>query len=587
MKISFQKLRNFNPCVIAETACGHDGSLNKLKKLIDIASEAKAKAIKFQIYKLHERSLPNTKEYKIFKKLLLTDNSWEIAVKYAKKKKMFVFADVFGHESFELAESVKVDGFKIHSEDTLNTGLIKNIIKKNKIVLIGIGGTHRVEIKSLLQELKVNGKIKNVVLMPGVQTFPTPLEAHSIKEVTDLIKKYSNYGVKVGFADHIEGGTEPSFILPLMALSAGAVVIEKHYTTDRALKQTDYHSALNKKEIKIFIKKVNHFSSLLNPVSDLNKWEIQYRKMFKKSPSVNIFKKKDEIINLKDLTYVKNSKKPQSLSAQQLVGRRLRRDLNKDSLVSLNDIRQKVGIIVVARVTSTRLPNKATCKILGKESLAVLLQRMKRVKNSDEIILATSKDKSDDILEEIANKEEVKFFRGSLDDVALRYYEAAKQYKLDQIVRITGDAILCDEVMLDKAIVSQISKGSDVTFIKNMPYGTAKEVFSFRTIEAVAKNAEKSENTEYLEWYLENSRNFKVNYIKSDYVFNKSIRLTLDYKEDLVLFNKIFDHFKNKIDQFTLKDVLFFLKKNPKIIKINNHLKPKFSKRDLNTSLEI
>ena len=309
--------------------------------------------------------------------------------------------------------------------------------------------------------------------------------------------------------------------------------------------------------------------------------------MFKKSPSVNIFKKKDEIINLKDLTYVKNSKKPQSLSAQQLVGRRLRRDLNKDSLVSLNDIRQKVGIIVVARVTSTRLPNKATCKILGKESLAVLLQRMKRVKNSDEIILATSKDKSDDILEEIANKEEVKFFRGSLDDVALRYYEAAKQYKLDQIVRITGDAILCDEVMLDKAIVSQISKGSDVTFIKNMPYGTAKEVFSFRTIEAVAKNAEKSENTEYLEWYLENSRNFKVNYIKSDYVFNKSIRLTLDYKEDLVLFNKIFDHFKNKIDQFTLKDVLFFLKKNPKIIKINNHLKPKFSKRDLNTSLEI
>ena len=120
-----------------------------------------------------------------------------------------------------------------------------------------------------------------------------------------------------------------------------------------------------------------------------------------------------------------------------------------------------------------------------------------------------------------------------------------------------------------------------------MPYGTAKEVFTFRTIETIAKNAEKPENTEYLEWYLENSRNFKVNYIKSDYVFDKTIRLTLDYKEDLILFNKIFNHFRDNINKFTLKDVLLFLKKNPKIVKINNHLKPKFSKIDLNTNLKI
>ncbi len=95
-----------------------------------------------------------------------------------------------------------------------------------------------------------------------------------------------------------------------------------------------------------------------------------------------------------------------------------------------------------------------------------------------------------------------------------------------------------------------------------MPYGTAKEVFTFRTIEIIAKYAAKPENTEYLEWYLENNRNFKVSYIKSNYVFDKSIRLTLDYKEDLELFNKIFNHFKKNTSQLNLRNVLVFLKNN-------------------------
>jgi len=587
MKLDFKNMSNFKPCVIAETACGHDGNLKKLIELIDIASEASVQAVKFQIYKLSERSLPNTKENDIFKKLLLTDEEWKTSVEYVQKKNMFVFADVYGDESFKLAQTLKVDGYKIHAEDTLNTNLIKNVIKTNKIVLISVGASHRIEIKSLLEELKKNNQIHNVILMPGIQTFPTPLEGHSITEVSDLINKYSSYGVKVGFADHIEGGAESSFILPLMALSAGAVVIEKHFTTNRNLKQSDYHSSLNKTEFKDFIKKINKFSFLHKPISELSKWEFQYRKMFKKSPSINIFKKKGELINSQEISYVKNSRSPQSLSVQQLIGKKLNKEIKKNSLISLKDITQKVGIIVVARVTSTRLPNKAMCKILDQESIRVLLKRLKRIKNSNEIILATSIDKSDDVLEEIAFKEKVNFYRGSLNNVALRFYEAAKKYKLDQIARVTGDAILCDEIMLEKAIDNQLVKGCDVTFINNMPYGTDREVFTFRTIEMIAKYAVRPENTEYLEWYLQNTRNFNVDFIESEYVFDKSIRLTLDYKEDLELFNKIFFHFKNKIDQFTLKDVLIYLKDNPELLRINSHFKPKFSKKDLNLNLKI
>ena len=107
--------------------------------------------------------------------------------------------------------------------------------------------------------------------------------------------------------------------------------------------------------------------------------------------------------------------------------------------------------------------------------------------------------------------------------------------------------------------------------------------------EARAKGieAESKALTDRLRTELFNTRNFKVDFIESEYVFDKSIRLTLDYKDDLILFDKIFKYFEKDIEKFTLKDVLIFLRKNPKIIKINNHHRPKFSKKDLNLNLKI
>ena len=98
MKLNFENLTNYNPSIIAETACGHDGNYKKLKRLIDIAKKSGATAIKFQIYKLNERANKKTKEEKIFKSLLLSDKEWLQAVKLAHKKKLFVFADIFGRK---------------------------------------------------------------------------------------------------------------------------------------------------------------------------------------------------------------------------------------------------------------------------------------------------------------------------------------------------------------------------------------------------------------------------------------------------------------------------------------------------------
>ena len=150
----FERLIPENGHVIGETACGHEGDINKLEELIDCVSDSQAKIIKFQIFLPIERATEDHPEWKIFNDLALSKNEWERAVQYAREKDLIILADIFGDASFDIAEEIKVDGYKIHSEDLLNTYFIEKVAKTNKIVLIGVGGAHRVEIYELLNYLQ-------------------------------------------------------------------------------------------------------------------------------------------------------------------------------------------------------------------------------------------------------------------------------------------------------------------------------------------------------------------------------------------------------------------------------------------------
>ena len=88
--------------------------------------------------------------------------------------------------------------------------------------------------------------------MMGVQTFPTPLEGHSLFEFKTLVDKYSKFGISFGYSDHLDPKNELSKVLPMAAFSLGADFIEKHFTDNRK-KRTDYQSAMDENEIKNFI----------------------------------------------------------------------------------------------------------------------------------------------------------------------------------------------------------------------------------------------------------------------------------------------------------------------------------------------
>ena len=588
MKDLFQELVPQNGFVIGETACGHEGDPKKLKKLIDCVVDSECQIIKFQIFKTFERAIKGHKEWDIFDQLELSKEEWQKQIEYAKNKGLYIFADVYGHDSYSFAKQMNIDGYKIHSEDLLNTEFILEVCKSKKIVIIGVGGAKRKEISELIKQININVPFSKIILMTGVQTFPTPIGAHSIKEVSDLIHKYSKYDVKLGFSDHIDGSKKESFILPLMAFSAGAGVIEKHFTFNRKDKWIDYHSALSFNDFKDFIKQTKSLCGLLNKIEKMNDSEKSYRKMFKKSPAFSDNFDKGHVLQNKDIVYVKDAEHSIPVASHTLIGKKINTSVSKNQLIKLNTLSPKIGAVIVARCASLRLPNKALIKINGRETIALLIDRIKRCNEVDQIILSTTNEEVDDQLVSIAEREGIEYYRGPSENVALRYSETVDAFNLDHFVRITGDATLCDEEMIDKAIISHLNSSCDVTFMKGMPFGTNKEIVSSNTIKTIIETAFNANNTEYLEYYLENDRNFNINYIDAGYVFNSKLRMTLDYKEDLQFFSEIYKHFSEVNPKFTLFEAIEWLNQNENIVLINSHKTQKTPENlNLNVSLNI
>ena len=372
-------MKIFSHPVILETACGHDGSEDVLKKLTDIAITAGAKQIKYQIFNLEERALPNTKEYKIFKPLCLEKKVWIRIIKYAKENKLKVFADVYGDYSLNLAKENNVDGYKIHSEDFFNSYFIEKVINLKKPVLINLGGTYKSEVFDLINFLKKRKKLnKKIILMHGIQTFPTPPEGHSLYEFKKLIENYKKFNVGFGYSDHIDGSNNLSLIFPTLAYLLGAELIEKHFTDDRKIRRTDYQSALDAKQIKNFLNDFNIINMNLKESNSILKFESMYRNMFKKSCALNKDKSQDEIIKASDFKFIKSKKNKSYFFSHNLEGKSVKNFFPKNKPISADHIKNKIGVIITVRTSSERYPQKALKKINNVESIRLVIRRIKK-----------------------------------------------------------------------------------------------------------------------------------------------------------------------------------------------------------------
>ena len=274
--------------------------------------------------------------------------------------------------------------------------------------------------------------------------------------------------------------------------------------------------------------------------------------------------------------------------------------------------------IIQARMSSTRLPGKVLRQIAGEPMLARVIERAKRAKLVDEVVLATTTDPSDDPVAEFCAERGYNVTRGSLNDVLDRYYQAAKEYDADVIVRLTADCPVLDPNVVDQTI-SVIASGrtkfglakqspsleseiatsqeraprNDVNFDfvanrlpppmgRSFPIGLDTEVCTFNALERAWQEADQKHQREHVMPYLYEDttmttdhsllstgfspRGFKIALVNHvpDY---GSLRWTVDTPEDLEFIQQVFARFEN--DKFGWQDILALLEREPALAKIN------------------
>lgn len=567
-----------DPLIIAELACGHEGDVEKFVSLLNGVKKSGVNVVKSQIFKVEERVLRNHPEWSIFSKLYFSDEEWRIIATEIKIREMRLFSDVFGYESLQLAVDLDVDGLKIHSEDSLNYEFIAAAARTGKMTLIGVGASHRREIYDLLKFLQKEGLNEKIVLMPGVQTFPTKSNDHSLSEISDLKRKYQEeFGIKIGCADHISGDDPSAKIFPLLALHAGASVIEKHFTLNRSLAWEDYESALDQNNFMLFVESVSEVKQWMAPIKSFSTSENLYRAQFKKTASCNVDLKTGDRLSSSNVSFVKDKDIKIPLSSNEIFGKVVNQNIKKGSFIRRLHFKNKIGAAIIARNSSSRLPGKALADINGKPALQWLIDRIKMCTKLDDVILATSTSSSDDSLAELADNCGISCHRGDLVNVGSRLLGCANEFGLDHVVRVTGDDLLRDEKSIDQIIDDHLYFSRDVTISSHMPYGGQSEIFSKAVISCICEKVLKPSDTEYLEWFLQNDRLFSISYTKCTYVYPEEARLTLDYEEDLAFFKSLFASMAPNNEKFLVSDAMAWLLKNDHITKINSFKTPRYN----------
>lgn len=226
-------------------------------------------------------------------------------------------------------------------------------------------------------------------------------------------------------------------------------------------------------------------------------------------------------------------------------------------------------------MSSTRLPGKVLREILGKPMLWHLINRVKRSKYIEKIIIATSLKEIDRPILQVAGSSAVDSFAGSEDDVLDRYYQAAKKFGADPVIRITADCPLIDPQVIDKAIEVYLKNKGAVDYVTvcippTYPDGLDTEVFSLVALEKAWKEAKKQTEREYVTSYIWKNNQFFRHLNVSNQNDLSYMRWTVDEERDFLFVLEVYKAlYKSEEKIFYMNDIINFLEGHPEIAAIN------------------
>lgn len=256
--------------IIAEAGVNHNGSLEVAKKLIDVASEAGADAVKFQTFKADklvsktaqkaayqkETTGADESQYAMIKKLELDEIAHQELIKHCQSKNILFLSTPFDHDSIALLHGLGMNIFKIPSGEITNLPYLRYIGSLGKKVILSTGMADLGEVEDALDVLVKAGTSKeNITILHATTEYPCPMDEVNLKAMQTMSHAF---GVNVGYSDHTQG-----IEIPIAAVAMGATVIEKHFTLDRAMPGPDHKASLEPDELKAMVQAIRNVEKAL------------------------------------------------------------------------------------------------------------------------------------------------------------------------------------------------------------------------------------------------------------------------------------------------------------------------------------
>jgi len=326
--------------IIAEAGVNHNGKIELAKKLVEIAANAGADAVKFQTYKsenlvtektavadyARKNTGRNISQMEMIKSLELKYNDFEKLKNYCDKKNIIFLSTPHSFDAIDFLEDL-VPAYKFGSGDITNIPTLKYAAKKGKPMILGTGMSTIKEIKNAMSVIKSEGN-NQIIALHCTTSYPCSLEEVNLR----AMKKMQNeLGCLIGYSDHTLGA-----IVPIAATAMGATVIEKHFTISKKLPGPDHKASLEPDELKEMIKEIRNVEKILGSYEKKpTKSEEKIMKLVRKSifANQNISKGSKISKNMVGIKRPGNGLSPSQID--KIVGKKAKRDIKKDEKFDL------------------------------------------------------------------------------------------------------------------------------------------------------------------------------------------------------------------------------------------------------------
>jgi len=333
--------------IIAEAGVNHNGELQKALALIDAASQAGADYVKFQTFKAEKivnRSAENAyyqkknmqdgsnTQFEMLKKLEMADDWYSVLMDRCKANGIHFLSTAFDVDSIDFLNNLEIPFYKIPSGELTNKPYLQHIARKGKDIIISTGMANLQEVKYAVEVIEKEGVVRKQITVLHCNTeYPTPMEDVNLLAMNHMAREL---GVKIGYSDHTLG-----IEVPIAAVALGACVIEKHFTLDRSLPGPDHAASLEPDELKAMVESIRNIEKAISGsgIKEPSESEKKNIVFARKSIHINKNLNKGSSIGIEDVITLRPGDGISPNDIDQVVGKKLRKDVEAFHKLSLED----------------------------------------------------------------------------------------------------------------------------------------------------------------------------------------------------------------------------------------------------------